>query len=465
MQPAATIIAKSTWSTEMRAMLVLAWPMVLTNLAQNAMTATDVLMLGWLGPDALAAGAIGTNLYFMPFIFGLGLVLAVSPVLAQEIGAFKYEVRRVRQTVRHGLWITVLISIPIWIFLWNAKSILIATGQDPEIAAKAEIYMHTLQWATLPFFGYVVLRSFVSALERPMWALVITVLAVGFNALANYTLIFGHFGFPAFGIRGSGMATSISSWLMFFGLVAVIALDHKFKRYRLFGRWWRLDRKQFAHLFKLGFNIGMLLSFEVNLFAVSALIMGTISREAVAAHIIAIQITSLTFMVPLGISQAATVRVGLAYGANDKAAILKSGWTSYALGVGFMALMSLMFLAIPEKLIGGFLTTDDPQTMAVRSLAITFMMYAALFQIVDGAQSVAGGMLRGLQDTKLPLIIGGIGYWVVGMPIGWMLAFHFGLGGVGIWIGLAVGLAFVAVALIWRWIVVTRRLEFSAVSP
>ncbi len=455
----------SLWATEMKATLRLAWPMVLTNVAQSAMTATDVLMLGWLGPDALAAGAIGTNIYFMLMIFGLGLVLGVAPVLAQEVGAFRFEVRRVRQTVRHGLWIAVLTSIPIWLVLWNAEPILAATGQDPAIAAKAGEYVHTLQWAVLPFYAYIVLRSFISGLERPMWAMIIMVMAVAFNALANYALIFGNFGMPALGVRGSGLATTLSSTMMFLGLVLVITLDRRFSRYALFGRLWRLDRKQFVHLFKLGSNIGLLLWFEVGLFTVSALIMGIIGRDTVAAYIIAIQLASLTFMVPLGISQAATVRVGLSYGAQDPDGMKRAGWASFVLATGFMMITSLVMLLFPEQLIGLFLDKANAESQSVRTLAISFLGFAALFQVVDGVQAVAGGMLRGLQDTKVPLIIGGIGYWLVGMPIGLLLAFTYDLKGAGMWIGLASGLAFVAVALVWRWVLVTRRFDTRPVEP
>lgn len=454
----------SHWKKEMKATLWLAWPMVLTNVAQTAMTATDVLMLGWLSPDALAAGAIGTNIYFMLMIFGLGLVLGVAPVLAQEIGSFKYEVRRVRQTVRHGLWIALFSSVLIWIVLWNAEYILLVTGQDPTIAKLAGTYVRALQWTILPFYGYIILRSFISALERPMWALVIVVAAVVINALANYALIFGNFGMPALGIRGSGLATTIANTMMFFGLTLVIVLDRQFSRYALFGRFWRLDRKQFVHLFKLGLNIGTLLWFEVGLFTVSALIMGLIGRDTVAAYIVALQFASLTFMVPLGISQAATVRVGLAFGAQDVDGVKRAGWASFVLAISFMAVASVIMLLFPEPLIDLFLDKTKPESQTVRVLAISFLSLAALFQVVDGVQSVAGGMLRGLQDTKIPMLIAGIGYWIIGMPVGLLLAFTFDLKGAGIWLGLASGLAAVAVALIWRWVVVTGRLEFAARS-
>jgi multidrug resistance protein, MATE family len=457
-QPTINSSSGNPWASEIKAVLALAWPMVVTNFAQTAMTATDVLMLSQLGPDALAASGLGTNLHFLFMIFGLGLVLGVAPVLAQEIGAFKFEIRRVRQTVRHGLWLSVLISLPIWLILWNGGSILKAMGQDEGLAAEAGEYMRTLQWSILPFFAYIVLRSFISALERPLWAMVIMVLAVGLNALGNYALIFGHFGLPALGMRGSGIATTLLSTMMFLGLVAVIGFDRQFARYQLFGHFWRLDRHQFTQLSKLGLNIGLLLLFEVGLFAAAGLVMGLISRDTIAAYMVTIQLSSLAFMVPLGISQAATVRVGLAYGAEDPSGMKRAGWTSFFLATGFMVLVALVMLAVPRQLIGLFLN-GETDSVAVFFLAVSFLKYVALFQIVDGAQAVASGMLRGLQDTKIPVIVGAVGYWVIGMPVGLLLSFSFGLEGAGMWLGLAAGLASVAIALLWRWVVVTGTLS------
>jgi multidrug resistance protein, MATE family len=447
------------WVLEIKSIVALAWPMVVTNFAQTAMTATDVLMLSRLGPDTLAASGLGTNLHFLFMIFGLGLVLGVAPVLAQEIGAYRHELRRVRQTVRHGLWLSMLISLPIWLILWNGRTILIAIGQDEGLAAKAGEYMRALQWSILPFFSYIVLRSFISALERPLWAMGIMVFAVGLNALANYALIFGHFGMPALGILGSGLATTVASTMMFLALAAVVTIDRQFSRYHLFGHFWRLDSHQFVHLLKLGFNIGLLLTFEVGLFAASGLIMGIIGRDTIAAYMVTIQLSSLAFMVPLGISQAATVRVGLAYGAKSPDGMKRAGWVSFFLATGFMILVALVMVLIPEQLIGLFLNKEAAESAVVFVLAVAFLKYVALFQIVDGAQAVAGGMLRGLQDTKIPVIIGAIGYWAVGMPVGLLLAFYYGLEGAGMWFGLASGLAFVAIALLWRWVIVTWRMD------
>lgn len=433
-------------------MLALAWPMVLTNLAQTAMTATDVMMIGRLGPDSLAAGALGSNLYFAPLIFGLGLMYATSPMMAAELGRMRHSVRDVRRTVRQGLWLAVIVVIPIWILLWNAEAILLAMGQEPKLAEQAAIYVRHLQWAVLPFYGYIVLRSFISALERPGWALAIMAVAVVVNAVGNWLLVFGKWGFPQMGIAGSGLATSIASALMFFGMVAVVSLEKKFRRYHLFGRFWRADWPRFKALLRLGAPISGILAFEVTIFNAAAFLMGLINSASLAAHAIAIQICSVTFMIPMGLGQAVTVRVGLAYGAKDHEGITRAGWTAYALGVAFMALMALVMVLWPRVLIGAFIDIDDQANAEVISLAVTFLVFAALFQVADGAQAVASGMLRGLQDTTVPMILAAIGYWGIGLPFGVLLAFRFGFEGRGIWIGLFSGLAAVALLLLWRWL-------------
>src|SRR5690606_11075766 len=258
------------WRLEIRATLALVWPMVLTNLGQTVMTATDVMIMGRLGPQALAAVALGANLYFMVFIFGLGLMLATSPMMATELGRNRHSVRDIRRTVRQGLWLSVVIAVPIWIFLWNGESILLLVGQEPDLARDAGIYLHWLQWALLPFYGYIVLRSFISALERPGWALVIVFAAVVANACFNWVFVFGHLGFPAMGIAGSGLATTLSSVLMFCGMVAVVMTERQFRRYALLGRFWRADWPRFWGLLRLGLPIAGILAFEVTIFNAAA---------------------------------------------------------------------------------------------------------------------------------------------------------------------------------------------------
>jgi MATE family multidrug resistance protein len=356
-----------------------------------------------------------------------------------------------RRTVRQGLWAAVLISLPIWLLLWNGETILLAMGQEPALAAEAGAYLRALQWGLLPFYFYIVLRSFITTLERPGWATVVAFVAVGVNLLGNWALVFGHLGSPALGIVGSGIATSIASLMMFVGMVLVVSLDRRFKRYRLFGRFWRSDWPRFRQLMRLGIPIAAMMAFETTLFNAAAFLMGIIGAASLAAYAIVIQLCSISFMVPLGVNQAATVRVGIAHGAGDAAGVSRAGWAAYGVGVGFMGLSALVMITVPHLLIGLFIDVHNIANAEVVAIAATFLIFAALFQIVDGAQAVGAGMLRGLHDTGVPMVIAAIGYWGVGMPLGALLAFHYGMAGVGIWIGLSAGLAVVAVLLLWRW--------------
>jgi hypothetical protein len=257
--------SRAAWLAELRATLTLAWPLVLTNLAQIALTTTDVIVLGRLGVEALAAGALGANLYFAVLIFAIGLVTATAPMMARTFGRRLHVVRDVRRTFRQGLWTCVMIAAPSWLLLWNARAILLVLDQEPPLAAAAQEFVHGLQWGLLPFLGFVVLRSFVSALERPLWALIVTAAAVLFNIGANWVLVFGHLGFPALGLRGSGIATSLSNTVLFLGLALIVARHRRFHRYHLFGNWWRPDWKRLRELWRLGVPIGATFAFEVTI--------------------------------------------------------------------------------------------------------------------------------------------------------------------------------------------------------
>jgi MATE family multidrug resistance protein len=442
---------RAAWTAELRAMLALGWPLVLTNVAQNALMTSDVILMGWLGSDALAAGALGTNLYFAFLIFGIGLMSATSPLIAEELGRRRHSVREVRRTVRQGFWAAITVAVPIWIVSWNGERLLLAMGQEPGLAQVAGDYMRALQWSLLPFLLYLVLRSFLAALERPGWPLVIGLLAVPVNLGAAYCLMFGKFGMPAFGLIGAGLGTVVSSTFMFLALSAVIVLDRRLKRYHIFGRFWRPDWGRYRTLWRIGVPIGLTLAFEVTIFNAAALLMGRIGANELAAHAIALQIASFCFMVPFGIGQAVTVRVGRAFGAQDPDGVTRAGWTAFALGVGFMVFTASLMLFAPNLLLRAFLDLNDPKNLPVVNFALSFLIMAAIFQLADGAQAVGSGMLRGLQDTRVPMIYAAIGYWGIGLPLGVALAFGTDLRGFGIWIGLATGLGVVASLMLWRW--------------
>ncbi|MEA3001772.1 MAG: multidrug resistance protein family [Sphingomonadales bacterium] len=439
------------WRDELRATVALAWPLVLTNLTQSLIQSTDVVLLGWAGARTLASATIGINLYYAFLIFGIGLVIAAAPMMAKEMGARRHSVRDVRRTVRQALWSALAICIPVWLLLWHTRAILLMIGQDPGLAEGAQSFVRTLMWAMLPVLWYMVLRSFVSALERPVWSLLVGAAGVVFNAILNYGLIFGKFGFPALGLRGAGIGSTCANSFMFLAMAAVVVFHPRFRRYRLFGRFWRADRERFREVWRLGLPIAVTLALEITIFNAAVFLMGLIGAVSIAAHAIALQIAAFSFMVPLGLSQAVTVRVGLAFGRRDRRGIARAGWTAFVLGVSFMALMVLLMLAVPHRLVTLFLDPADPANAPVIPLAVSFLFLAALFQIFDGAQSVGTGMLRGLHDTRMPMLFAAFGYWVVGLAIAVGLGFGLGWQGVGIWTGLATGLGVVALLVVSRW--------------
>ena len=441
---------KSPRLTELRDTLALAWPLVLANVTQQAIQATDVLMMGRLGAPALAGATLALNLTFTLNLFLLGLLIATSPMMARALGERFNAVRDVRRTFRAGLWLLVVAMPPYWLLLWHVGGLMRAFGQSAELADIGQTFLRAYMWSSAPWLLFQLLRNFVSALERPRAVLWLSVAGIGLNALLAWSLIFGHLGLPAMGLVGGGIASSLSWLAMSAALAFIVGTDRQFRRFHLFGRSWRFDRARLAALFRLGWPIGVTLGLEMGVFALAAYFMGWIGAAAVAAHAVALQIAALTFMVPMGLGQAVTVRVGLALGRGDRAGITRAGWTAWWLGVGFMAVMAVIIFAVPRWLVTLFLI-DSPDNATVIALAVAFLRIAAAFQLVDGAQVIGAGMLRGLHDTRWPLIFALIGYWGIGLGIGSWLAFARDWAGVGIWTGLACGLGAVAVLMLWRW--------------
>lgn len=436
--------------SELRATLALASPLILSNLTHSVIQATDVVLMGWLSPRALAASALAINLTWPMIFVAFGTVSAAAPMMATALGAKAHSVREVRRTFRQSLWLVVAATIPTWVLLWNAESVIVALGQDPGLARDAALFLKGYMWCILPWLLFQALRNFLSALERPRWILIVSAAGVFLNAVLSWALIFGRLGLPELGIFGGGLGSSIVWGLLCIGLLAVVATDRRFRRYRLFGRWWRPDWPRLGQMLRLGLPIGLAFGFEVTVFAAAIYLMGLIDEASVAAHAIALQVAALTFMVPLGLSQAATVRVGRALGRGDRAGIARAGWTALALSIAFMTLMALVIWLFPRELVTLFLG-DEAANARVIELAVAFLTMAAAFQIFDGAQVVAAGMLRGLHDTRAPMLIAVFCYWGVGIGVGVWLAFGAGWQGVGLWAGLAAGLGLAAALLIARW--------------
>lgn len=446
--PSAQAGAFAIWRSDIRPTLALGLPIAGAQLAQMAINTTDVVMVGWLGAAELAAMVLAFNLYILFWLFGMGVIQAVIPLAARARGERKP--RELRRAVRMGFWVVALYTLPVMALLWHTETILLALGQKPELASLASSYMRVMMFSFGPSLMTMAIRNFVTVLERAQVVLWATVAGALLNAVLDYLLIFGHFGAPRLGMFGAGIASVATSLATLAILAVYVTGQSKLRRYNVFGRLWRADWPAFVEILKLGWPIGVTLVFEVALFSSSSMMMGWIGTVDLAAHGIALQIASITFMVPLGIGQAGMIRVGLAAGQKDNAAVGRAGWASFAIALSFMGSAALVMWSAPEALVSLFLDPANPQSAQVLAIGSTFLFVAALFQIFDGAQVVGGSVLRGLSDTRVPMIIAIAGYWLVGATLSYGLAFHAGLGGIGIWCGLAAGLAFVALASLYR---------------
>ncbi|MCW0181946.1 MAG: MATE family efflux transporter [Zavarzinia sp.] len=436
---------------EARALIALGLPLALGQLAGVAMLTTDTIMLGRVGPGALAAAALGFSVIIVPMMFLIGLAQGAVPLMAYAVGAKRHHMREVRRIVRQTFWATGFVCLPVIALLWNIGILLRLIGQEETLAAETERYVRAVSPILLTGTWYVVLRNFMATYDRPRAALVIAMLQVPVNGIFIYALIFGHFGLPALGVVGAGLGSVASGLLALIALVVFILLDRCFRRFRLFGRFWRADGQKLLEVVRLGTPIGLTITFEVLLFSGAAQLMGLIGPLALAAHQIAIQIASVTFMFALGIGQAGAIRIGIAAGSRDADAIGRTGWTALVLGCGFMGAMALVMLVWREDLAGLFLadrTTAD--NAAVFTYATGFLVLGALFQVVDAAQVVAVNLLRGLQDARVPMLYAMLCYWGLGFTLSWALAFPFGLGGDGVWWGFVIAIGAFAVLMVRR---------------
>jgi multidrug resistance protein, MATE family len=446
--------AANAWREELSATFALAWPLVIAQLAQNALHTTDVILLGWLGPAQLAAGTLGTT-FFMPFLlFGVGVAGAVAPLVAQARGS--RNMRVIRRIVRQGFWASLALAALMVPVIWQIRPIYQFLGQDAAATALAEQFVHIVVWSLFPALGIIVLRSFLSAFQATRAILVITLLGVVVNALLAYALIFGNFGMPRLELRGAATATLITNVVMFLAMLIYVVRHRRLGRFHVLMRFWVPDWRHFREIFRIGTPIGLTVLAEVGLFTAAALLMGRLGTDEVAAHAIALQCSSMAFMVPLGLGVAATVRVGLAHGQGDREAIRRAGWTAFALGTGFMSVSALSCLLFCPSIVTLFLDPSEPGNLNALTLAASFLAIAGIFQLVDGTQVVAAHALRGLSDTKTPMLLAIFGYWLVGLPVAYILGFVFDLRGIGIWIGLACGLALVAAMLGARFVMRER---------
>jgi len=436
----------TTYSGHAKAVLILGLPLIGSHLAQMAIQMTDTVMMGWYGVPELAAIVLASSMFFLFFIVGAGFSFAVMPMVANAAGAGDdVEVRRV---TRMGLWASTFYMIVAWPFMWWSKTLLLALGQDPVVAGFAQDYLRIAAFGMLPSLFVMVLKSYLAALERAQVVLWVTLAGAVLNAVLNYMLIFGNWGAPEMGIRGAAVASVLMQTLSF-PLLAIYA-THKMPQHALFQRIWRFDASAFWQVFRLGWPIGLTNLAETALFSATAIMMGWVGTLELAAHGIALQWTAVAFMVHVGLSNAATVRAGRAVGRADEAGLHRGGITTLVMALILSSMTVLLFISVPEQLIGVFLDSEEPARDQIMAIGVSLLAMAALFHVADSTQVIALGLLRGVQDARVPLIMAVISYWVVGIPAGYLFGFVWGYGAVGIWTGLVCGLTLAAVLLNYR---------------
>lgn len=435
-----------TYRGHARAVLTLGLPLIGGHLGQFAIGMTDTVMLGWYGVQELAAVTLASTFFFVFFLVGSGFAWAVMPMVAAFAGAD--DETSIRRVTRMGLWLSLgfaLLCLPLMI--WS-EPILNLLGQPTDVSAPAALYLRIAGWGLIPALLVMVLKSYLAALGRTQIVFWITLLAALANGLANYALIFGNWGAPELGIEGAAIASIITQLT---SLAAVLIYTvWALPQHSIFVRLWRPDWEMLSRVFRLGVPIGLTSLSETSLFAASAFMMGWLGTIPLAAHGIAVQLASATFMVHLGLSNAATIRAGNAYGRGDRSHMARGAIVVTSLSLAMAAITITLFLVFPVPLISMFLEPDDPARPAILSIGVGLLAMAALFQLVDGAQVIALGLLRGVQDTAVPMIMAAVSYWGVGMPTSYLLGFTFGMEGIGVWLGLVIGLAFAGVLLMVR---------------
>ena len=421
------------------------------------MNISDTLIIGRVvGGIALGAVSLSAHVLFSLLVACMGVISIVGAFAAQSHGAG--DPAALARVIRQGFWVATMLSLPATVIGWYLPAILAWLGQDPRVVAIADDYLKGLVWCFLPYMWFTVLRNFVTALHRTISTMVITVAAIGVNLALVYSLVTGAFGLPSFGVRGAGYGTSLVSLGMFIALALHVATAKGLREYRIFEGIFRFDAALCGRIFRLGLPAGGMSTAEAGLFLTVQLLVGTLGVIPLAANQIAFTFLTIVFMIPAALGQATTARVGFGLGSGNLAAARRSGLVALGLSTAYMAVMGILMWADPEATVSIFLDPDDPAASQVLPLAAALIVIAAVYQIVDGGQIIAMGALRGLSDTTVPFLLGLLGYWVIGMSSGYVFGFVLGHGAVGVWWGLALGLAASASLLTWRFHRRTRAL-------
>ncbi|MCW1952129.1 MAG: MATE family efflux transporter [Octadecabacter sp.] len=425
-----------SYRTHTGRLLKLGLPLVGANVAGFSIHMTDTIMLGWYSVTSLAAATVATGLWFITFIIGAGFGRAVTPMVAEavEMG----DETRARRVTRMALWLSAIYAALLIVPFMYGEQVLLMMGQEPAVAVQGGLYLRIAVLGMFPAMGAQVMRSYLGALELTAVQLWITLVALAANALVNYALIFGNLGAPELGIEGAAIASVVIQILQMVALMAYT--QWKKPEAELFRRIWKSDNEAMMQVFRLGMPIGLTSFAEGALFTGASVMMGWIGEIELAAHGIALQLTAFMFMFHVGMSEAATIRASRHFGARDEAELRRSAIVAYFVSLSFGAIVVALYLAIPAFFVGLFLDPSDPARDAVLALGVVLVMLSALFQFVDAAQIVALSVLRGVQDTRVPMWLAVVSYWIIGIPASYVMAFVFDWGPVGLWLGLTVGL-------------------------
>lgn len=435
-------------SAHARETLALGLPLIGSHLAQMALHVTDTVMVGWYGVVALASVVLGASSFFIVFVVGSGFAKAVMPMVAAALG--REDEAQVRRDTRMGIWLSIAFGLVVYPVFWWSEPILRALGQDPQVAAIAQDYMRIAGLGMVPALVVTVLQSYLSALHRTQVVLWVTLAAVAVNIAVNWALIFGNWGLPEMGARGAAVATLVVQLVSLVALALYAHLLPELRRFHLFQRFWRPDWPAMRQVWRLGLPIGLTGLAEGGLFQASALMMGWIGTVELAAHGIALEVAALTFMLHVGLSSAATIRVARFDGQGDRAELRRAAKVAVVISLGVALASITLFLSAPRPIVALFLDLTKPESAAILAYGTVLLGVAALFQLADGMQVMALGLLRGVQDTRVPMWLAAVSYWLIGIPCSYVLAFPMGHGGVGLWFGLVVGLVCAAASLMWR---------------
>lgn len=436
------------FSIELGETAKLALPMVLTQVAQVAMMTTDLAFIGRISAEALAAAALAGRLYLISVTFGVGLLSAIAPLAARAIG--ENNLGAVQRSLRMGLWLALILSFPIIAVALRAEQVLLALGQTPDVAQLAQQYLFGLALGTAPALAFLAIRSFMDGVNRPQPVFWITLSAIPLNALLVYILAYGKLGLPRLELFGAGLATTLVNCGMFLAGLWFAALRRPFREYHVLADLWRFDWRAMRQLIAFGTPISIASLIESGLLGATSLLAGLISNSALAAHQIVVQVSSILFMIYLGIGTAAAVRVGHAAGCDDRAGVKRANLAAMLLGMVIATTLTLTLITVRFEIVELFLGRAARDSEATISLAAKLLIVGATLFITDAAQCIAAGGLRGLKDTRVPLLFATIAWWPIGFFLSYWLSLKIGLGAVGIWIGLSIGYTIYAAILVLR---------------